>query len=157
MDPKNQLVTLRCAHCNEKSVSDRGDLSRRLRDMGMLKRETDPDWSLLVALLDEAAGQMVCEICGRPGQIPSVLNLDEEQDWGAGRKCAGCRQQIPPERIEVFPNTEFCAICQARDERGESPGVDVEYCPRCGEIMQVSRARGSGVARYELRCPACKR
>jgi hypothetical protein len=156
MEPNNQLVTLRCAHCNQKSIADRADLSRRLREIGLLKRETDPAWLFLVALLDEAAVKLVCDDCGRPGQIPSVLDVNDD-DWGEGRQCAGCSQRIPPERLEVFPEAEFCAACQARDERGESPGEEIEYCPRCGDIMQVARTRGAGIARYELRCTTCKR
>ncbi len=156
MEPKHQLITLRCAHCNEKSITDRADLSRRLRDIGLLKRETDPAWPFLVALLEEAAAKLVCDDCGRPGQIASVLDIDGD-DWGEGRKCAGCSQPIPPERLELFPEAKFCATCQARDERGEAPGEEIEYCPHCGDIMQVGRARGAGIARYELRCRSCRR
>ena len=155
MDANDQLVTLRCPHCNYRSVCDRLRVGERLREIGMLKRDASPNWTFLVALLESAAESMTCSECQRSGLLVTKLEAADDQAWGLSRKCLGCNQPIPPERLEVFPDTEFCPTCQASEERGEAPGTDVEYCSQCGDILTVARAPGSGVARYIIRCPNC--
>lgn len=157
MSHHDPLVSLRCAHCNEKSVLGREALIERLRDIGMLLRETKPEWELLMALLEDSAEKLVCDECERPGHVVEVLPREDQTDWGDGKRCAGCGCVISPERLEVFPDTEFCPTCQSQADRGGTPGAEVEYCPLCGDIMEIVRATGSGLARYVMRCRGCKR
>ena len=154
LDP---LVSLRCAHCNSKAVLGLELLTERLRNLGMLRRESKPDWEFLIALLDEGARKLICDDCHRPGQIVEVLENEDDADWGEGKKCEGCGAAIPPERLEIFPDTEYCPDCQAKAETGEVPGAELEYCQYCGDIMETARAGGSGIARYVMRCRGCRR
>ena len=155
MNPNDQLVTLRCPFCNHRTVCDKLQLAQRLRSMGMLKRDSSPNWKFVLALLESVADTMACEECLKPGLIISLLDTGDDEDWGQARKCLGCNTPIAPERLEIFPNTELCPACQTREENGEAVGTDIDYCSKCGDILTVKRAPGSGVARYVVRCPSC--
>ncbi len=155
MNPNDQLVTVRCPYCNHRTIDDKLQLAQRLRQIGMLKRDTSPSWSFMRALLESAAKTMACEQCLKTGLIVTTLDSGSDEDWGQARKCLGCQQAISAERLEVFPNSELCPACQTREENGEAVGTDVDYCSRCGDVLTVKRASGSGVARYVIRCPSC--
>ena len=57
------------------------------------------------------------------------------------------------ERLELLPDTTFCAACQRKAERGETT-TETEYCPKCGAPMAVRLSRAAGLTRYVLVCTA---
>ena len=123
----------------------------------MLRRNAEPDLELMEALMDTASESFACRACGHVGLIVTDRDPLDDEDWGnakePSRKCELCSAVIPSERIEIFPDTKLCVACQGSDERGETTQVEVEYCPRCGDIMQLKQvARG-----YRMSCPSCRR
>lgn len=127
-----------------------------LKTAEMVRRDTAPDVEMLAELLRSAAPRLKCPKCGRQG-LAAETNQDDADDeaWDMARKCAACRQPIPPERLKVFPNAELCVQCQAASDRGELAGP-AEYCPHCGSVMTIRQDR-RGVTRYVMACPQCRR
>ncbi len=145
-------VVLRCLSCSaERRFSDQQSLEL-LQSNGMLRRETKPDAALLRELLLSVVGNVCCEECGHLGV--SVQD-DWGDDWSDEVLCEGCKTQIDPERLEVFPDTKFCPKCQSSAEAGGSPGAEVEYCMRCAGVMKLQKRGGSGVAGYQMVCRDC--
>ncbi len=121
----------------------------------MLKRDDQGDLDFLLQLASAARLRLLCPACGSGG-----LDFEPEpaDDWGSGAKaCAACGAAIPAERLELFPDSDLCAACQQQVDRGQSPDQHDDYCPRCGTRMTVRQRRGSGIAGYEMICPACRR
>ncbi len=129
-----------------------------LRQAKMVRRETGPDADLLAELLTSAAGRLSCPECGQQGLSVSPHQADEEENdeaWGMARACQGCGRPISRERLEALPNVQLCIECQRGDDRGGSQGP-VEYCERCGSVLVMRQTR-SGVTRYTMSCPQCRR
>ncbi len=122
----------------------------------MLRRDAEPDAATVEELLRHAASRFVCVACEAIG-----LELFDEDPhaaaaWGEAVKCEVCQTVIPRERLEVLPGTRRCANCQSREEQGQE--VDTaDYCPRCGDILQLRPRTGSGLAGYRAYCPTCGR
>ena len=78
---------LTCRDCGWRTVCGRDDAIARLRIVGQLRREREPDEELVETLFVEAAPQMTCPICkekslfARPSQ-----DLDDRT-----RRLADCR------------------------------------------------------------------
>lgn len=145
---------LRCPHCQETKRVDRLELAAELRALGMLKRDDTRDAAMLLQLAK--AGKLLCGACGSGGLNIEVA--EEADEWDAPTKsCAACGTMIPRERIAIYPDMDLCAACQSKAERGQTPDVHDDYCPRCGTRMIVRQRRGSGLAGYEQICPACRR
>jgi predicted RNA-binding Zn-ribbon protein involved in translation (DUF1610 family) len=145
-----------CPYCGFEERLDAAQLSARLRTLGMLKRDDQRDLAFLIALAGAQSRQLTCNHCGRGGIKVEVA--DEANEWDRPTKpCAACGRPIPPERLELFPDSELCAACQQRVERGQTPDQHDDYCPRCGARMVVRQKRGSGLAGYEMICPDCRR
>ena len=150
-----------CRECGWRTVCGREDAVARLRIIGQLRRERKPDEALVETLFVEAASQMTCPICkekslfARPSQ-----DVDEEAgDWQTAVLCEICREPIAPERLEVFPGTKRCAFCAAKVESGQLDEIESDYCPNCGELVEVRVSRGSGITRYKRVCtgdPPCR-
>ena len=149
----------RCAYCGHTEQLSQGQVVDRLRGLGMLKREnrgdTKGDANLLLQLADAARQQLTCSQCGKGGLR---IELASDDGWDAPSKaCAACGAAIPPERAELFPNSDLCAACQSRVEQGQSPDKHDEFCPRCGSRMIAAQRGRAGVSRYEMVCPDCRR
>ena len=153
-------VEASCGHCGCVERLDAVELVERLRRLGMLKRgdpkrrdEVDPQFLLEISA--SARDRLKCSSCGRGSVL--VQLADERDDFEApARPCAACGAAIPAERLELFPDSELCASCQQRVDRGQTPDQHDDYCPRCGTRMVVRQRRGSGIAGYEMSCPACR-
>jgi hypothetical protein len=52
-----------CRNCQWRTVCGRVDAIARLRLVGLLRRDPEPDDELLEALFAEAASRMTCPIC----------------------------------------------------------------------------------------------
>lgn len=144
-----------CPHCGYRESLSPVELAGRLRALGMLKRDDQQSSEILLALAGAARLRLTCGQCGSGG-----LDFQPEADdeWGAaGKPCAACGAIIPAERVELFPESDLCAACQARVDRGQSPDQHDDYCPRCGTRMVVRQRTGSGLTGYAMVCPACRR
>jgi Zn finger protein HypA/HybF involved in hydrogenase expression len=149
-----------CRNCEWRTVCGREDAIGRLRLIGMLRRDPDPDDDLLKALFLEAAPRMTCPSCKekRLHAVEYDVAEDDFDDWQAAVLCEVCREPISPERVEALPGVKRCVKCQGRSEAGiidEEP----DYCPRCGAIVEIRASRGSGITRYRRFCtgqPPCR-
>ena len=149
-----RLVELGCPRCGETSLSSAGEIAHRLAANGMLRRESDPEWEVMVELLKSLASSLTCSDCAHQGLVVREADEFDDEAWGMGRRCEMCGQPIPPERLEIFPDSRTCAICKNRDEQGMI-SEDIEFCPKCGGVMELKPSRGVGITRYTYRCTEC--
>jgi transposase-like protein len=147
---------LRCFACGWMSVCGPAQMTDWLLRHRLIKRTSDIDTDMLAELFRSSAGKFVCPQCGQSDLAASPSAPLDSEAWGEARKCETCGAAIPPERLEVFPETRLCVACQNRDERGELTATP-EYCPRCGSAMELSQSRGSGITRYVMTCRSCGR
>jgi len=147
-------LLLRCPECSHERVLGFSEKVSLLRGQGQLRREKEPTAELIDALFAGLLPRLPCRHCGATGLQPGTLEAEEDEAfWGAARRCEGCQQPIPPERLEVFPDTPFCTACQARG--GTSAAADErDFCPRCGTPMTMALRR-SGRTGFQSRCPSC--
>ena len=147
-----------CPQCQARESLRPDQLLHRLRNAGVLRRAKDPDVDEIVQLAQANLARLTCASCGHVGlQLDeSASNVDADEDWGDPKPCERCKALIPAERLELFPGTTLCVKCQQASERGDDGGA-VEYCPRCGNIVQMRKARGDGISRYVMECPSCRK
>ena len=125
-----------------------------LRRAGLMRSESDADADIVVELFRASSHKFTCPACSQHGLATCEPVEDNDEAWDLSRNCEACGRPIPAERLEVFPDTRLCVSCQSGEEQGQSVG-EVEYCPKCGTPMILTLARGAGIARYAMRCPAC--
>lgn len=151
---------LSCQDCGWRTVCGSADITSRLRLVGLLRRDGDPDDEILAALLPEAAGRMTCPGCKRIGLVAAEVDpTADDDDWLAAVLCERCRKPIDPERLEVFPDSKRCVGCQSKAESGEPEEDEPDFCPRCGSLVELRVSRGSGLTRYRQFCtgqPSCR-
>ncbi len=148
-------IELRCAGCRFATMYDRAGVAKWLSAAGRLRSQSEASAAELRELALALAPQIACTECGEL-RLTAVLVTDDPADWPTARRCQECGQLIPPERLEVFPDTILCTKCQSRDERGNLPGPQ-EYCPSCGSPMVLRLSRGAGIRRYLMECTGCGR
>ncbi len=125
----------------------------RLRLIGQLRRDKEPDDAIVAALLAESAPLMTCPTCKAIGlSVSEADDVDDQDDWQAAILCEICRQPIDPERLVALPSTRRCTECQQKDEAGTLPEEDPEFCKRCGSLVELRVSRGSGITRYKRFC-----
>lgn len=160
--PGPPLIVVRCRSCGERVEITVAAAEERLRALGFLRRGGEPSHELLreLALEAVASGRLVtCPSCGgntfadAANDTPSGDAGDSELWPGDVRTCEQCGQSIDPERVELFPATKLCTPCQRKVDAGGTTN-DHEYCPRCGDILQL-RPRRSGLASYGRYCQSC--
>lgn len=124
----------------------------RLQQIGAMRRSKDPEFELVSELFTSLAARFACAGCGGLGLSVREATDDSWDDWETSRACQSCGKPIPKERLDVFPDTKVCAVCQQEGEAGgdEEP----EFCPRCGEVMKL-RLDSRGTSRYVMSCPKC--
>ncbi|MCO6457451.1 MAG: TraR/DksA C4-type zinc finger protein [Pirellulaceae bacterium] len=146
-------LEFRCSHCGRFELGGLDELRRRLQDLRFLKRAEDPAAELLLELSRSAAPRMVCSFCGQRGIEIAPADGSRQDEWEMTRNCSVCGRLIPAERIELLPDVELCVACQRDEESGQTAG-QLEYCPRCGSVLQL-RSAAQGLSRYVLRCSHC--
>jgi Prokaryotic dksA/traR C4-type zinc finger len=149
-----------CRRCGWRTVSGREDAIARLRLIGQLRRDRDPEDAIVSELFVESAPRMTCPVCKEKSLYtrPADEQLDDG-DWQAAMRCEVCRQPIPPERLEAIPGAERCSACQSKAETGQLTDDEPEYCPQCGALVELRVSRGGGITRYKRFCtgdPACR-
>lgn len=160
MNTRGSILTLRCRNCGEMVSFLRAELQAKLRDLGFLRREAEPSDELLLEISQSliATGRLgSCPTCGKStlGEATEAEVAESDEWFGDVRSCKQCGGVIPPERMEVFPDTQFCAACQKKVDSAGG-GKDDEYCPYCGDVMQL-RAVSSPGATYRMYCPSCRK
>src|SRR5262245_61744856 len=142
---------LTCRNCKWRTICGLDDAVARLRIIGQLRREREPDEQIVAALLVESAARMTCPLCKEKALIarPSLESDDESDDWQTAVLCDICREPIDPERLEAIPGTKRCATCATKAEMGQLAEVEPDYCPNCGALVEVRVSRGSGITRYK--------
>lgn len=152
--------SLSCPSCGWRTVCGSADIASRLRLVGLLRRDKDPDDDILAALFDDAAARMTCPTCKQVGLTAGDADTaDDDDDWQTAVLCEACRKPIDPERLEVFPDSKRCVACQARSESGVPEPDEPDFCPRCGSLVELRVSRGSGLTRYRRFCtgqPSCR-
>src|SRR5689334_3742488 len=124
-----------CRSCQARTPFGLVEMDRMLRGLKLLRSDAKPDPEIVVELIKAAQPKLVCPYCGATGLVLEASEELPDEAWGMARPCEGCGKPIPPERLDVFPDTRLCTACQAGDERGASPDAP-EYCPKCGTPMQ---------------------
>ncbi|MEZ6117827.1 MAG: hypothetical protein R3C28_14830 [Pirellulaceae bacterium] len=150
MNVSDRLRQLRCDECQWRKTVGPDDMVDRLRTMGRLRRDAKPDWEYVLELFRLESQNMTCGECGQQGLLVEPVS-DDFDDWGQPIKCEVCKAVIPPERIEIFPNSKRCAKCVdvSTEER--------EFCDYCGGLMKMAPSRGAGIVRYQMICSDCGR
>lgn len=157
MSNPSRCLHLVCPRCAAGAVCGPQEMLRRLRSLGMLRRENEPEWDVVAELFRSAAARLRCEGCGQIGlRITAAEDDLDEEAWGGGRRCESCGQTIPAERIRLLPNATRCVSCQQLSERGMA-AQPVDYCPTCGAVRHLRLRSGDGLARYAPYCPECRR
>jgi hypothetical protein len=151
---------LTCRNCGWRTVCGTVDAAARLRLLGSLQDERDPNEPTLATMLVESAPRMTCPLCKekRLTATPSHAT-DDFDDWQQAVLCDVCRKPIDPERLEAVPNARRCAACQGRAEAGVLADEEPEYCPQCGALLELRVSRGRGITRYKRFCtgdPPCR-
>lgn len=150
-----------CGNCGWRTVCGREDAIGRLRLIGLLRRDPDPEEDWLRELFLESAPRMTCPLCKEQRLRAADHDAkaeDDNFDWQAAVLCEICREAIDPERVEALPGVKRCVRCQGLDEAGvalEEP----DFCPRCGSLVEVRASRRGGITRYRRFCtgqPPCR-
>jgi Zn finger protein HypA/HybF involved in hydrogenase expression len=150
-----------CSNCGWRTVCGLADAIARLRIIGLLRRDKDPDEDVVATLLVEASPRMTCPLCKEKAltaRKSADADEDAADDWQAAALCEVCREPIDPERLEAIPGTKRCAGCQGKSEAGQLAD-EPDYCPNCGAFVEVRVSRGGGITRYKRVCtgePPCR-
>jgi hypothetical protein len=152
---------LTCRNCGWRTVCGRDDAVARLRIIGQLRREREPEENVVETLFVEAAPRMTCPLCKEKMLFarPSRGLDDEDSDWQTAVLCEICREPIAPERLEAIRETKRCAAWATKAESGQLDEIEPDYCPNCGALVEVRVSRGSGITRYRRVCtgePPCR-
>ena len=142
---------LQCRSCSWQTTSGRDDLISRLRLVGLLRRDKEPEKEIILALLEDAAARMTCPSCKSIGLSVSEADEEDWDDWQAAVLCIHCRKPIPPERVEALPGVKTCVECQGMEETGTLP-EEPDFCPRCGALVELRVSRSGGITRYKRFC-----
>jgi len=145
---------LDCRNCGWRTICGIDDAVARLRIIGALRRDRDPDERVVAELFVEGALRMTCPLCKEKRLIAAPSVDDVADDWQAAVLCEICREPIDPERLEVIRGTKRCAACQGKTETGQLDEFEPDYCPNCGALVEVRVSRGSGITRYKRVCTA---
>lgn len=140
---------LTCSGCGHQEVVSHEGMIERLRNVGMLRRELRPGADEVEALSSSAASRIACSECGTSGVTAEAVRAD----WESGVTCAACGRLIPAERVAAIPDTRFCVNCQDEGERGVQSEGEMEYCAKCGGLLEMRSSRGAGVTRWVMVCP----
>jgi hypothetical protein len=148
-----------CRNCGWRTVCGREEAIARLRIIGQLRREREPDDELIATLFVDAAPRMTCPLCKEKTLFARPGDLDESEEWQTALLCDICREPITLERQDAIPGVKRCARCAAKAESGQLNEIEPSFCPNCGALVEVRVSRGGGITRYKRVCtgdPPCR-
>ena len=145
-------LELVCSQCQEVELCGPAQMLARLRSLSLLRRDAQPDPAVLTELFRCSASKFACHACDHQGL---TVREAAPENWGQARVCEVCSVRIPAERLELFPDANRCARCEAAAEKDQLQ--DREFCAKCGEVLRPRLRTGSGISRYEMTCPRCRR
>lgn len=166
------IVTTQCPHCRQTRPWTKADRLAWLQQSGFLRKHKDPADDIVSEMFRLKLSELPCPACQKSGvrivvQVQKIEDDDSEWDTSVGststnvsaRFCADCREQIDPDRVELFPETTRCVRCQQKFESGAQGGASSSFseddlCPRCGDFLQTHRNRSSRTA-YRVQCAGC--
>jgi hypothetical protein len=153
---------LACSKCGWRTTCGEDEIARRLRTLGLLRRSPHPPTELVSELLKVYVHRLSCDACHSTGlyspAVPAGSDVDDDGDWQQARICEICRESISPDRLKVFPTAKRCVKCQDIADRGAEPDP-IEYCPKCGAVLEIRVSCGGGITRYKQFCtgnPPCR-
>jgi ribosomal protein S27AE len=167
-----RIVTTQCPHCHQSRPWTKADRLVWLQQAGFLRKHKDPADEIVSEMFRLKLAELPCPNCQKSGvrvvaQVQAVEEDDDQWDTGAAateaseltRYCLDCREQIDPDRLDLFPETTRCVECQRKFENGESASGKESFsaddlCPRCGDFLQTHRNRSSRTA-YRVQCGSC--
>jgi hypothetical protein len=150
---------LMCRRCNWRTLCGIDDAVARLRLIGLLRREPDPDCDVVASLFVDSAPRMTCPICKEKSLSAAPADDADGDGWQAAILCEVCGAAIPAERLAAIPDATRCARCQGLAEAGQLAAVDQDFCPHCGALVEIRMSRGAGITRYKRFCtgePPCR-
>ncbi len=153
MNSPLSLKAITCPSCSDFRIVGPKDMATYLRSTGRLRREAEPDPQLLLELYKKELASASCAKCGATGLVISDYEMDED-DWGDPILCEVCKKEIPPERLEIFPNEKRCAGCKDKPLPSDE---HAEFCESCGGLMVMRQRGGAGIASYVMACTDCGR
>ncbi|HIF33694.1 MAG: hypothetical protein ABGX07_20185 [Pirellulaceae bacterium] len=145
-------IRITCTSCDRARGED---LEGLLRAAGHLRRQAKPDVDLMWELLTSVTPTLACDECGATVTVEQDVWEDEGEGWLEAKRCQRCREIIPVERVELFPDEVLCAVCRGAVDAGDQD--DVSYCSRCGSPTELRPRMTSGITRYVEFCTACGR
>lgn len=167
-----RIITTQCPHCQQSRPWSQADRLIWLQQSGFLRKHKDPADEIVQEMFRLKLPELPCLNCQKSGVklVPYVQSIEENDDeWNTFgsvnedasevKYCSDCREQIDPERVELFPEITRCIACQRKFESGEKSGQPATFsaddlCPRCGDFLQTHRNRSSRTA-YRVQCQGC--
>lgn len=146
-----------CKDCGFETFLDENGLCDWLVRHGILKPNHQADDELVYELFHASLSRFSCPECGSSRLNVSVVT-DDFSDLEP-RRCKGCRRVIPAERVEIFPDAEYCAVCMEKIENDEPLPIQAEYCPICGKMMEPTEVCEGGKTYIQWVCrtiPSCR-
>lgn len=148
---------IECRNCGWETLLDLNGLEEWLIKNGIIKPNHSVDDELLYELFHTSLGRCFCPECGTANLEVSIVT-DDFSDMEP-RRCRGCRNIIPPERVMFFPDVQYCASCAEKIENGEPLPIQAEYCPVCGKMMDLVEVHEGGKSYWKWICtavPSCR-
>ena len=152
----SDYLQLSCPACSWSDIADIEGLIDWLRPVRKFREGREPEWDIVVELVQAALPELTCPKCGQKGL--RVAAVDDEADWPEPVACEVCGKPVPEERLEFFPGAKLCAACQQADDDGHG-SAEVDYCSRCGAPLELRPSRRGGITRYVPTCtgnPPCR-
>ncbi len=157
MNPQARYLQLSCSGCSWSELCGPEGMARWLTRAKKLKTGSEADLDVLYEVFRAAALKLACPECGKIGLATDQIDRSGA-DWPGPVPCSSCGGAIGRERLDALPEISLCTACQEKDERGETSGP-LEYCPRCGAVMELRLSRSGGLTRYVMACtgnPPCR-
>ncbi|HVT27209.1 MAG TPA: hypothetical protein VHE81_04255, partial [Lacipirellulaceae bacterium] len=76
-----------CRRCGWRTLCGLDDAVARLRLVGLLRREREPDQALVETLFVESAQRMTCPICKEKSLFAVPSTRDDADDWQVAVLC----------------------------------------------------------------------
>lgn len=148
---------IECPKCGWKTLLDHDGVYEWMVAHRIFRRNHAVEDEILYELFHCMTSRYSCPECGAKDLRFSVVK-DDFSDLDA-RRCRGCRNVIPRERLEFHPDTQYCISCARKLENGEPLPIQAEYCPVCGKMMELVQVKEGRNVSFKWVCttvPSCR-